>query len=88
MIRVLIVDDEYWVRFGMRKTILWEEYGFTIVGEATDGKEGFEKFSELKPDVVITDIRMENGDGLELIKNIRSSPKPDADIIILSGYKE
>lgn len=87
MLRTLIVDDEYWVRFGMRETLAWEELGFSIVGEAKDGKEGFKRFLELRPDIVITDICMENGDGLELIKNIRSTAS-HADIIILSGYKE
>lgn len=87
MLRVLIIDDDYWVRCGMRKTIPWEEYGFTIVGEAADGVEGLELYKNLRPEIVITDIKMENGNGLELIKNIRALGG-NTDIIILSGYKE
>ncbi|MDD6762498.1 MAG: response regulator, partial [Clostridiales bacterium] len=58
MTTVLIVDDEYLVRRGIRETIDWQSYGFEIVGEASNGNEGFEKYMELRPDIIITDVRM------------------------------
>jgi len=87
MLKVLIVDDEYWVRLGLRETIPWESYGFCIVDDAADVNVGYEKYLKLLPDIVITDIRMEKTNGLDLIGKIRALGK-NTDIIILSGYKE
>lgn len=68
MKKVLIVDDASFVRLAIR-TVL-EKNGFEVVGEACDGKEGYEKYKELKPDAVTMDITMPNVDGLEALKAI------------------
>ena len=68
--RVLIVDDAMFMRM-MLKNIL-EKNGITVVGEAGNGREAFEKYKELKPDVVTLDITMPEVDGLQAIKNIRA----------------
>ncbi len=87
MFKMIVVDDEYLVRMGIRNTIEWEKYGIEIIGEATNGKAGLQMALELKPDIIITDIKMPIMDGLELVKHINES-KLDCVIIILSGYKD
>ena len=74
-IRVLLVDDEELVRFGLR-TVLESVGGFTVVGEAGDGAAGVRAARELKPDVVLMDIRMPVLDGLAATKQILALPEP------------
>ncbi|HBR02199.1 MAG TPA: DNA-binding response regulator, partial [Ruminiclostridium sp.] len=63
MKRVLIVDDEFLVRLGLKTTIDWEAHGYKIVGEAANGKEALEIFDRLDPDILLTDIKMPFMDG-------------------------
>lgn len=94
MHRVLLVDDEVYARKGLRKLIRWEACGFEVAGEANDGDEACTRIEELQPDVVITDIRMPETDGLELIRRtverdeqvltMRKQPY----FIIVSGYND
>jgi DNA-binding NarL/FixJ family response regulator len=74
-IRVLLVDDEELVRFGLR-TVLEAAGDFEVVGEAGDGAAGVRAARELKPDVVLTDIRMPGMDGLTATKQILALPDP------------
>src|SRR3954468_17988016 len=74
-IRVLLVDDEELVRFGLR-TVLESVGGFTVVGEAGDGAAGVRAARELRPDVVLIDIRMPVMDGLAATRNILALPRP------------
>ena len=67
MYRVLLVEDEDIIRRGIRNSILWEELGCHVVGEAANGEEGVEAIKELQPDIVITDITMPVMDGLAMI---------------------
>jgi DNA-binding NarL/FixJ family response regulator len=75
VIRVLLVDDEELVRFGLR-TVLESVGGFVVVGEASDGAAGVKAARMLKPDVVLTDIRMPGMDGLEATRRILAMPDP------------
>src|SRR4029450_10185796 len=68
-IRVLLVDDEELVRFGLR-TVLEAAGDFTVVGEAGNGADGVAAARELRPDVVLMDIRMPVMDGLAATKAI------------------
>lgn len=84
---ILLVDDETAVREGIRSRTPWEKYNFEVIGEAGNGIEALEMVTELRPDVVITDIRMPYLDGMELIKELKAA-YPAITLIILSGYDE
>src|SRR5215212_10538985 len=75
MIRVLLVDDEELVRFGLR-TVLESAGDFEVVGEAGDGAAGVKAAEELRPDVVLIDIRMPVMDGLTATRRILALPHP------------
>lgn len=87
MLTLLVVDDEYYVRRGIRETIEWEKYGIEIIGEAGDGEKGLELALLYKPDVILTDIIMPFMDGLEFMDKIRENGLKSG-IIILSGHDE
>ena len=55
---MLIVEDEPLARLGLKTTIPWEKHGIRIVGEARNGEEGFQKALELKPDIILSDLKM------------------------------
>jgi two-component system response regulator YesN len=71
MWKVLLVEDELFMRESIREIIAWEKYHFTLVGEAGDGKEALQIIESSNPDLVITDIVMPEMDGLELLKTAR-----------------
>ncbi len=72
MLRVLIVDDEQFVRVSLRALYDWEANGFEIVGTADNGLEALEQIEALRPDILITDIVMPGMDGLQLLEQIQS----------------
>ncbi len=88
MLKVLLVDDESVILKGLSMIIDWEEEGFTIVGHANNGKEALERIIEEQPDVVISDIRMPEMTGLELLERVRSEKISDAGFIILTGFDD
>ena len=88
MFKVLIVDDEPYIRQGLKSIIDWEQYGFIICGEASDGEEGVKQVIKLSPDLVITDIKMPVMDGLEFIKHSKNILGSNAHFIVLSGYND
>lgn len=85
MIRVLIIDDEYIMRQGLKYMINWEQESFEIVGEASNGKDALELIDELKPHIVISDIVMPLLDGVDFTEAMHKL-YPHIQIIILSGY--
>ncbi len=87
MYKVLIVDDEVLVRVGLKTTIQWEEMGFIIASEASNGEQGYENYVKYKPDVIITDIKMPKQDGLWLVERIREEDQ-EAIILVLTCYDE
>lgn len=80
--RVLIVDDAAFMRM-MIKDVL-SKNGYEIVGEAENGQKAIEKYKELTPDLVIMDITMPEVDGIQAVKEIKSSD-PDAKIVMCSA---
>ena len=87
MYSVFIADDEHIVLEGIRKKIDWDGAGLSFAGEATDGEIAFSMISEIKPDILITDIKMPFMDGLELSRLLKKI-QPWIRIIILSGHDE
>lgn len=87
MYKVLIIDDEYIIREGLRLTINWDSMDCTIIGEADDGDTGLAMVSTLGPDIIFTDIRMPGLNGLEMIKLIKKT-KQNCKIIILTGFRD
>ena len=87
MYKMLIVDDEYIVRMGISETIEWNEYDIEIVGTAVNGLDALRKIEELKPDIIISDIKMPQMDGIQLAGALYDK-NYDGIIIILSGYSD
>ena len=85
MLKVLIADDERRSREGLRSVIDWDDLDMEVAHCAKDGKEALDFINNNEIDILITDIRMPEMDGIELIKNIAIANK-DISIIILSGY--
>lgn len=71
MIRVLMVDDEPLVRHGVATGMDWASLGCEVVGEAQSGEEGLDLARRLKPDLIITDIRMPKMDGITMMNMLR-----------------
>lgn len=69
-VRVLIADDSFIVRGGLRAAVEACR-GFVVVGEAASGQEAYERALTLRPHIVLMDLRMPNGDGIEAIRRLR-----------------
>ncbi len=87
MYSVLLIDDEPWSREVVKALAQWERLGFRLAGEAEDGNTGLAQLEKLRPDVVITDMRMPGLDGVGLLKAINDS-FPALKIIVISGYDD
>ena len=88
MHKVLIVDDEIFVRKGLINLIDWPSLQFEICGEAENGVQALNLIRQLAPDLVIADIRMPMLDGLELIRQVNTEEKHRPLFIILSGFAD
>lgn len=83
--KVVIIDDEFIMRQGMKHMLEWEKEGFQIVGEASNGQEGLEVIEKTKPNIVLTDIVMPVLDGIEF-SEILNKRFPEMQLVILSSY--
>jgi DNA-binding NarL/FixJ family response regulator len=81
---VLVVDDQELVRMGFR--LILERAGFAVVGEAGDGMDAVTAVRELRPDVVLMDIRMPRLDGVEATRRIMSGPGPLPKVLVLTTF--
>ncbi len=86
MLKVVIVEDEEFIRKGLVYTIDWLSMGCVVVADAADGQEGLEKIIEYQPDVVITDIKMPKMDGIEMVR--QALQYTEFICIILTSYAE
>jgi DNA-binding NarL/FixJ family response regulator len=86
IIRVLLVDDHQVVRRGLR-TFLEIQDDIEVVGEAADGAEGVARSEELRPDVVLMDIKMPGTDGIEALRKLRGLDNP-AKVLIVTSFTE
>ena len=85
-IRIVLADDHLVVRKGI-KNLLEEEKGLLVIGEASNGQEAVEAVEELKPDVLIIDIRMPLMNGLEATQKLSDKSSPSK-ILILSMHDD
>ncbi|MFC7221364.1 response regulator [Streptomyces polyrhachis] len=85
-IRVLLVDDHQVVRRGLR-TFLEVQGDIEVVGEAADGDEGVARAEELRPDVVLMDVKMPGTDGVEALRRLRTAGNP-ARVLIVTSFTE
>lgn len=86
MIRVLLADDDELVRAGM-SMIIENAEDVTVVGEAGTGHEAVEAARRLHPDVVLMDVQMPDGDGIEATRRITHDPEVDARVIIVTTFE-
>ena len=82
MYKVLFAEDELLVRLGLQSSIPWSKYEMEVVALAENGLEAYKLFEEIHPDILITDLRMEGMDGLELVKRAREVDKECAIVVI------
>ena len=87
MYRVVLVDEERLIIRGLSTVIPWAELGCEIAGTAHDGVSGLELIRTLRPDIVLTDIRMPNMDGLTMLAAIRSE-YPGIQTAVLTAYRD
>jgi two-component system response regulator NreC len=84
-LRILIADDHGLVRRGARE-VLNSQDGWTVVGEATNGRQAIQRAEELKPDVAVVDIGMPDIDGIETTRQIRTAV-PEVKVLVLTMHE-
>jgi len=87
MYKVFLADDEIVIREGIRNNFPWETTEFMLAGEASDGEIALSMLQDIKPDILITDIKMPFMDGLALCRSV-SHTMPWMHVVILSGHDE
>ena len=87
MYRVVLVDDEALILRGLSTVISWAEMGCEVVGTATNGQAGLELIRKLKPDILFTDIRRPNMDGLTMLAAL-GSEFPRMQTAVLTAYRD
>jgi len=87
MYNVLIVDDEREIRHGLRLKVDWEKLNLCIAGEASNGEEAVQVIADMKPDLIITDMKMPFKDGVSLLEYC-SRQHPHIRLIVITGYND
>ena len=87
MTKVLIVDDEKYVRMGIKSETDWALIGCEVVAEASNGEEALELADQFRPDLVVSDIRMPKMDGIQLAEKLLEK-YPGTKVIFLTAYNE
>ena len=85
MIKVIVVDDERFVRMGIVGETDWASLGCEVVGEAENGLDALELVHEKNPELIICDIRMPKMNGLEMLKKLREEKNP-VQVIFLTAF--
>lgn len=86
MIRVLVVDDHQVVRQGLRSFLDLQD-DITVVGEAADGAGSVTEAERLRPDVILLDLRMPDGDGVQALRELRARGNP-ARVLVVTSFTE
>ena len=87
MYRVVLVDDERMIVEGLSRVVPWEKLGCEVSGTAANGREGLALIRRVKPDILMTDIRMPNMDGLRMVAALRSE-FPNLQITVLTAFRD
>lgn len=87
MLKVLVVDDEMFVRKGLVMETDWASLGFAVVAEAENGLEALEAVHKYQPDLIICDIRMPKMTGIEMLRELRREGNL-VHVIFLTAYSE
>ncbi|MFW5988039.1 MAG: response regulator transcription factor [bacterium] len=87
MLKVMLVDDEMLVRVGLKSLINWENEGYQIAAEASNGEEALKLIQTLKPDIVIVDIKMPLKDGITLMEDVQELGLK-TEFIVLSSFDD
>jgi len=87
MLTMILADDDDMVRETLKEVIPWDNYGISIIGEAEHGQKALELCTELKPDILFTDIKMPHMDGLEVAMHLKDAGS-QTKIIIISGVQD
>ncbi|KKW28631.1 MAG: Two component transcriptional regulator, AraC family [Candidatus Uhrbacteria bacterium GW2011_GWD2_52_7] len=87
MYRLVIIDDELSARAGLKECFNWSEFGVEVVGEADNGINTLKLIGEVKPDIVLTDVKMPKMDGIQLSLELSRLYK-NIKIVFISGYDE
>ena len=88
MIRVMIVDDNPIVVESLSKTVPWESVGCELAATATDGESGLMKVREVRPDILLLDIKMPGMDGLEMARHVLREADPPPVLMIITSHAE
>lgn len=87
MYRVVLIDDEQIIIKGLRTVVRWADYNCSVAGTAYNAADGIALIREVKPDIVFTDIRMPDQDGLSMLAQLIGE-FPDMQITVLTGYRD
>jgi two-component system, response regulator YesN len=87
MLKMIIADDEQFILEGLKDSIDWKSFDINVVGAAINGVEALNMTIDLKPNIILTDIKMPGLSGLELIKEIKKI-RGDIKIILISAYEQ
>lgn len=87
MYRILVVDDEKFIRKSICNRMDWEALGIEVAGEAANGREALEQIEELRPQIVLADIRMPVMDGIAFISEAKKR-YPQVHYIFMSAYSD
>lgn len=84
---VIVADDEDELREAVCTMVPWQEYGFKLLGSASNGLDALQLVEQYEPDLLLTDIRMPFISGIELARHVREV-RPATNIAFLSGYDD
>ncbi len=86
LLKVLIVEDEPYIRKGLTALIDWESEGYEVTGEASNGNNAIRMMKENDYDLILSDIKMPEMDGIELLSYVRNHQLSNAKFVFLSGF--
>lgn len=85
--KVYLLEDEEWIRRGLKKMICWQQLDLQLAGEAEDGRQAVEEILAMRPHILLSDIRVPVLSGLEVARQVRQV-LPALRVIFISGYRE